>query len=189
MTNTPYSKDSLIAQLNGDVGQTNTSGLSDEQQALLLSELLLQEEITIDEIEIIERIATKSKNPALWVNLGQLYQSVGSNDLAEKTFTQAIKLAQAAQEPVELILAQAGLANILNLQAKKKDSESLLEEVKRAVNALEAEDQHQTRSNCNPNCTQVNHNCGACCRDGMQGKCVLIDGTNWILCRTLICPQ
>ena len=151
--------------------------------------MVLSEGLKTETITVLEEIATTSQNPALSVNLGQLYQSAGSNDQAEKTYTKAIELAKAANEPVEQILAKAGLVQVLTAQGKKQEGERLLAEVTQEVNALQAEDRQKASSSCNPTCTQVNNNCGACCRDGRQGKCVYIYGINKILCRTLICPQ
>ena len=187
MVNSEFSGSNLITQLNKDIEKINKPELSDEKKALLLSELLTDQYLKAEAIKLLEKIVPKSQNPALWVNLGRLYQSVGSNDLAEKIYTRAIELATTAQEPVERILAKAGLAKVLISQGNTKDAESLLDEVRIEVNALKAEDQRNASSTCNPICTEEDHHCGVCCRDGKVGKCIRIDGTNMIVCRTDLC--
>lgn len=137
MTNEVFSENSLIAQLNKDVEKINKPELSNEKRALLLSKLLMDRSIKAEAIKMLEGITLKSQNPALWVNLGRLYQSVGSLDLAEKTYTKAIKLAKAAQEPEEKIIASAGLAEVLTSQGKKQqEAKSLFQEAKTELEAL-----------------------------------------------------
>lgn len=184
MTNAEFSENNLIAQLNKDVEKINTPELSKEKRALLLSELLTDQYLQAETIKMLEEITPKSQNLALWINLGKLYQSVGSNDLAEKTYIKATKLANNAQKPIEQILAKAGLADVLTSQGKKQKAERLLEEIKTEIDALKSETQ-QTRT-ASSTCTQPGP-CGSCFEDGMTGKCVRVHGTPWIICQPLDC--
>lgn len=183
MVNSEFSGSNLITQLNKDIEKINKPELSDEKKALLLSELLTDQYLKAEAIKLLEKIVPKSQNPALWVNLGRLYQSVRSNYQAEKTYTKAIELAKVAKDPVELILAADGLEEVLNLQGNKKEAELVLVELKAEIDTLKPETQ-QTR-NASSNCTQPGL-CGSCYEKGIKGKCVSTSGG--YKCR-LLCPE
>lgn len=125
-----------------------------------------------------QQIAADSQNPTLSVNLGRLYQSVGSIELAAQTYTEAIKLAKAAQEPVELILAADGLAEILTLQGEKTEAESLFQEAKEAL-GFDAKQLNLAQSSCSGVC-------GDCQSNGKDGKPVYMPDLGCI-CRTSVC--
>lgn len=116
-----------------------------------------------------QQVAADSQNPALWVNLGRLYQSIGSREQAEKTYNKAIKLAYSAQEPVELTLAMDGLAEVLTSQGKKQEAEQLLIDTNDKINVVESKNPQLKSSS--STCTGQGP-CGSCFEGGLTGRCV-----------------
>lgn len=96
--------------------------LSEETKALLLTHVYIQYDLNAEAIETLEVVAKKSQNVTVYRLLGDLYDQVGLNLLAESRYKEAIKLAEAVQDKQGLAITQASLGEVYTTRRNLDDA-------------------------------------------------------------------
>ncbi len=99
-----------VRQITATVKQIQDLRLSPDQTAFNLNVVYRSENLLTEAISILKaRIKAGSQNPTIYRVLGDRYLEAGLPDSALQEYKSAAKLAQKADNDVELALAQAGL--------------------------------------------------------------------------------
>ena len=159
-----------IREVQNEIEAVNKQGLTEEEQTLALSDIFINYGLNAKAIEILEQqVYADSKNPAIYVQLGNLYRFTGLNLLAEKQYRKALNLVRGEQDLKEQIIAKFGLAKILPLLNREDEANGLSLEVKQELETMENSKNRELKRTSSRN---------SCIQDREFGECFVSPAGN-----------
>jgi len=117
-------------QVRQVAGLLEKEKVSNNSAGIMLAHIYIRYDLSAEALATLEALAAKkSQTVAVYSLLGELYDGIGLNRLAESRYLEAVKLAEAAKDKQGLAAAQADLGEVY---ATRRNTESAIRWLKAA---------------------------------------------------------